>query len=69
MTQSRRTFDVQLLEGPHGWSVAIVEPDGEVLAQRACEDGAEARTFASTVRQHLYWLSPEAFRSYYTAGR
>jgi hypothetical protein len=28
-------------------------------------DEAEARTFASTVQQHIYWLSPEKFREYY----
>lgn len=69
MTSSESTFDIRLHQGPHGWRVAIVESNGEVLAERACQDGAEARTFASTVRQHLYWLSPQAFRSYYTAGR
>ena len=26
---------------------------------------SEARIFASTVRQHLYWLSAERFRQYY----
>jgi hypothetical protein len=27
--------------------------------------GGEARTYASTVRQHIFWLSPEKFREYY----
>jgi len=36
-----------------------------VVHERACRDGAEARLFASTVRQHIYWLSPERFREYY----
>ena len=43
----------------------ILDPEGEVVAERACRDGAEARTFASTVRQHIYWLSPQKFREYY----
>jgi hypothetical protein len=25
----------------------------------------EARTFASTIQQHIYWLSPAKFREYY----
>ncbi len=50
---------------PDGWRVAIEDPSGAVVMERACADGAEARTFASTVRQHLYWLSPDKFREYY----
>jgi hypothetical protein len=45
--------------------VAILGPDGEVVSERACHDGAEARTYASTVRQHIFWLSSEKFREYY----
>jgi hypothetical protein len=48
-----------------GWSVAVDDPSGTVVLQRACRDASEARTFASTVRQHLYWLSPQKFREYY----
>jgi hypothetical protein len=48
-----------------GWSVAIVDPGGLEVSVRACRDEAEARTYASTVRQHAYWLSEEAFRAYY----
>jgi hypothetical protein len=36
-----------------------------VVRERMCGDAAEARTFASTVRQHLYWLTTEKFREYY----
>ena len=46
------------------WSVAIVE-DGVDVSVRACRDEDEARTYASTVRQHLAWLSPQKFREYY----
>lgn len=59
-------YTVEVHEGSTGWRVAIVELGGEVLSERACRDGAEARTYASTVRQHLYWLTPGRFRSYYT---
>ncbi|MGH2629712.1 MAG: hypothetical protein ACRDHI_04020 [Actinomycetota bacterium] len=56
---------VELHEGPEGWRVTIVDASGDVLGERACRDHLEARTYASTVRQHIYWLSPERFREYY----
>lgn len=66
MTSSgENAFGVQLHEGPGGWRVAIVDAAGNVLSERACRDHLEARTFASTVRQHAYWLSAERFREYY----
>jgi hypothetical protein len=60
-------YTVELRETPRGWRVVIVGAAGEVLSERACRDGTEARAYASTVRQHLHWLSPERFRSYYAA--
>jgi hypothetical protein len=38
------------------------------VSARACRDEVEARTYASTVRQHIEWLSEETFRSYYALG-
>jgi hypothetical protein len=61
-------FDVQMRETETGWRVAIVDATGIVRTERACRDHSEARTFASTVRQHAYWLSPERFREYYGIG-
>jgi hypothetical protein len=58
-------YAVEVRDGEEGWRVAIVEETGRVVSERACRDGAEARTYASTVRQHLSWLSPEKFREYY----
>jgi hypothetical protein len=58
-------FGVEVRGGEGTWRVAILDPEGEVVKERACRDGAEARTYASTVRQHIYWLSPEKFREYY----
>ena len=58
-------FDVRVAEGNGGWRVAIVDPGGRVVTERPCRDGADARTYASTVRQHVYWLSEEKFREYY----
>jgi hypothetical protein len=50
-------FTVEIRRGGDGWSVAIVDP--------ACRDEVEAHTYASTVRQHAYWLSEVQFRRYY----
>jgi len=48
-----------------GWVVAIVDPSGRDASLRACRDETEALTYASTVRQHIYWLSEEKLREYY----
>jgi hypothetical protein len=61
-------FRVEVRDGSgHGsaWSVAIVDPEGRDASVRACRDQAEAETFASTVRQHIGWLSEERFREIY----
>jgi hypothetical protein len=58
-------FAVELHEGRGGWRVTIVDEAGNVVSERACRDHLEARTFASTVRQHAYWLSAARFREYY----
>ncbi len=58
-------YRVRIAESQGGWRVAIEDPAGDVVMERACADGSEARTFASTVRQHIYWLSPDKFRDYY----
>jgi 23S rRNA C2498 (ribose-2'-O)-methylase RlmM len=60
-----QAYAVDLSDAPGGWRVAVVDRRGETVFRRACRDGAEARAFASTVRQHLYWLSEGAFRAYY----
>ena len=62
------SFGVEIRGGDDGWRVAILGADGQMVSERACRDGAEARTYASTVRQHIYWLSPEKFREYYRIG-
>ena len=48
-----------------GWRVAILDPAGSEASSRACRDEVEATTYASTVRQHLGWLSEQKFRVYY----
>jgi hypothetical protein len=51
----------------HGmqWSVSILDPERREVAVRACRDETEAMTFASTVRQHIAWLSEARFREIY----
>jgi hypothetical protein len=68
MSSVESGFGVEVRGGEGTWRVAILDPRGEVVAERACRDGAEARTYASTVRQHIYWLSPAKFREYYRIG-
>jgi hypothetical protein len=65
MSAGENGFGVELRESDQGWRVTIVDPAGSVVGERACRDRSEARTFASTVRQHIYWLSADRFRSYY----
>lgn len=65
MSAGENGFGVELREDDSGWRVGIVDPSGSVVSERACKDHLEARTYASTVRQHIYWLSPERFREYY----
>jgi hypothetical protein len=58
-------YVVRTHSGPRGWEVQILDPDGQAVWSRPCADESEARTFASTVKQHIYWLSPSKFREYY----
>jgi hypothetical protein len=58
-------YRVRVTRGANGWEVRILSPAGGAVFERACGSEAEARTFASTVRQHIFWLSPGKFREYY----
>jgi hypothetical protein len=58
-------YAVRVERGLHGWEVRIVDAEGSVVSVRPCASETEARTYASTVIQHLGWLSPEKFREYY----
>jgi hypothetical protein len=58
-------YGVELHEGELGWEVRILDPTGAVAWARSCAGEADARTLASTVQQHAYWLSPAKFREYY----
>lgn len=61
--ENRYRAEVVGAEG--SWAVRILGPGGRSVFSRACRDEAEARTFASTVRQHIGWLSERRFREYY----
>jgi hypothetical protein len=58
-------YRVRVTEDPEGWDVQILRPGGGVAFTRSCSSETEARTFASTVQQHIYWLSPTKFEEYY----
>ncbi len=58
-------YAVRVERADGGWEVRILDPDRAPVAVRHCGDETEARTYASTVRQHAYWLSSERFRAYY----
>jgi len=58
-------YAVRVDEGELGWEVRILAPAGAVAWTRSCGSEEEARTLASTVAQHVYWLSPGKFREYY----
>jgi hypothetical protein len=58
-------YSVRVREEKGSWSVAIVDPQAREVSVRACRDETEAGTFASTVRQHIAWLSEPRFREIY----
>jgi hypothetical protein len=64
-TSAADRYDVTLRREDDGWTVAIVDVAGVEVSARRCGDEEEARTYASTVRQHASWLSEPAFRAYY----
>jgi len=61
-------YSVREERGDGGWDVVIVDPEGAPVWRRPCRSESEARTFGSTVRQHVYWLSEDKFREYYRLG-
>ena len=65
---SGNRYSVREERGEQGWDVVILDPEGEPVWKRPCRTESEARTFGSTVRQHVYWLSEDKFREYYRLG-
>ena len=64
--EARNRFTVEVRNGQGmGWSVSILDPERREVAVRACRDETDALTFASTVRQHIAWLSEARFREIY----
>jgi hypothetical protein len=58
-------YRVEVDRADRGWEVRIVDAAGRPASVRPCGSETEARTFASTVIQHLGWLSVEKFREYH----
>jgi hypothetical protein len=58
-------YSVRAAVSGGGWEVVILDAQGTIAYTRVCSDETEARTFASTVQQHIYWLSAEKFAEYY----
>ncbi len=58
-------YHIRLEHDHRGWRALILEAGGSIALSRACATEYEARTFASTVEQHLAWLSSPRFREYY----
>jgi hypothetical protein len=58
-------YSVDVERGEKGWEVRILDAGGATVSVRPCAGETEARTFASTVIQHLGWLSTRKFRDYY----
>ena len=65
MSATANRYAVDVRRGDEGWAVAILDPAGREVSVRACRDETEALTYASTVRQHIYWLSEDKLREYY----
>lgn len=65
MTGEPNRYRVEIEGGAPGPRVLILDPKGAAVSERACRDESEARLYASTVNQHIYWLSEEQFRRYY----
>ena len=65
ITRDDNGYQVHLEAAEPGWRVEIRDAAGVPVFERRCRHEAEARTYASTVRQHIYWLSGPRFRSYY----
>jgi hypothetical protein len=58
-------YRVDVRREPAGWRAVVLDPEGTEVLTRACGTEEEARSFASAVRQHIGWLSPDRFREYY----
>lgn len=58
-------WEVRVEGAGDAWQALLVDDAGSVLLERRFETEARARLFASTVEQHLGWLSEARFREYY----
>lgn len=63
--KAENRYRVEVRQERGGWRAVVLDPGGAEVLARACASEDEARLFASSVRQHIGWLSPERFREYY----
>jgi len=59
------SYGVALTKSGDDWRVSILDYAGQPVSDRSFGSETEAGTFASSVRQHIDWLSEERFRDYY----
>lgn len=59
------SYGVALTKTGEAWRVSILDFAGQPVSDRSFPSEDDAATFASSVRQHINWLSEERFRDYY----
>lgn len=59
------SFGVAVTKTGDAWRVSILDFAGQPVSERPFSSEELAATYASSVRQHINWLSEERFRDYY----
>ena len=59
------SYGVALTKSGDVWRVSILDFAGQPVSDRSFSSEEQAGTYASSVRQHIDWLSEERFRDYY----
>ena len=63
--QEPNSYGVALTKTGDTWRVSILDFAGQPVSDRPFASEKRAATYASSVRQHINWLSEERFRDYY----
>lgn len=59
------SYGVAMAGSSESWRVAILDQAGQPVSERVFSAEDQAMAYASSVRQHIGWLSEERFRDYY----